>query len=97
MNRKIIISKNASKSLQDIADYIEYKWSLKTRYEFIDKFGKNIKLIQSNPESFPKSTINNDLHKCVITKQTSIFYKFNSNTIRILQVFDTRQDPNKLK
>lgn len=97
MNRRIIISKNASQSLQDIADYIESKWSTKTRNEFVDKFEKNVKLIQSNPESFPKSTINNNLHKCVVTKQTSIFYKFNFNTIRILQVFDTRQNPNKLK
>ena len=70
-------AKNASQSLQDIADYIEYKWSTKTRNEFVDKFEKNVKLIQSNPESFPKSDINNDLHKCVVTKQTSIFYKFN--------------------
>ena len=97
MNRKVIISKNASQSLQDIADYIEFKWSIKIRNEFVDKFEKNVKLIQSNPESFPKSTINNDLHKCVVTKQMSIFYKFNFNTIRILQVFDTRQNPNKLK
>jgi hypothetical protein len=50
-----------------------------------------------NPEIFPKSSVNKKYRKCVITKQSSLLYSFSANEIRIHNVFDTRQDPNKIK
>ena len=95
--RKIIVSKIAQLKLIDIADYIEAKFSLKTKIEFINKFEKTVLLIQKNPESFPKSEINSAQYKCVMSKQTTLYYKFTSNQIRVLAVFDTRQNPKKIK
>lgn len=95
--REIIVSKIAQSKLIDIAVYIESRFSLKTRIEFINKFHKTILLLQKNPESFPKSEINKTLFKCLMSKQTTLYYKFNSHQIRILAVFDTRQNPKKIK
>jgi hypothetical protein len=37
------------------------------------------------------------LHMLVVTKQTSVFYRYNSKSISIVTVFDNRMDPKKLK
>lgn len=95
--RKIIISKTATKNTLEIAEYIEAKFSRKFRNEFIEKVNKAFELIRSNPEIFPKSEINANRFRFVLTKQTTIYYRFNSEKITIISIFDTRQNPNKIK
>lgn len=97
MKREIIFSKNAEKRLIDLLEYLELKWSIEVREKFISKLDKSIYIIQNEPEIFPKSQINKNQYRCVISKQTTIYYKYNSNQIRILSLFDTRQDPTKIK
>ncbi len=96
MKREIVFSRNAEKSLIDLLEYLEYKWSIKVREKFISKLDKSIYLIQSEPEIFPKSQINKNQYRCVISKQTTIYYRFNAKEIMILALFDTRQDPSKI-
>ena len=95
--RIIAFSVNANKKLQNLIDYLETEFPLKTKEKFILNFDKIIYLIQNSPETFPKSTINSSLRRCVLSKQTTIYYKFNSKQIRILSIFDTRQNPLKIK
>lgn len=94
--RKVIISKTALKDTAAIADYIEAKFSIKFRIEFIDKLKKGFELIQNNPESFLKSEVNIEYRRFVLTKQTTIYYKYNKTEIRILALFDTRRNPSKI-
>jgi plasmid stabilization system protein ParE len=96
MKREIIFSKNAEKNLIDLLEYLELKWSIKVRDKFISKLDKSIYLIQEEPEIFPKSQINKNQYKCVLSKQTTIYYKYNSKQIRVLSLFDTRQNPIKI-
>ena len=46
---------------------------------------------------YPESIRKKGLRRCVITKQTTLFYRFNSKTIVIVTLFDTRQNPNLLQ
>jgi plasmid stabilization system protein ParE len=85
MKREIIFSKNAEKNLIDLLEYLELKWSIKVRDKFISKLDKSIYLIQEEPEIFPKSQINKNQYRCVLSKQ-----------IRILSLSDTRQNPTKI-
>lgn len=96
MNLKVNFSKTAEKNLNDVLDFIEARWSEKSKKIFIIKFEKAISIIIMNPEIFPKSFVNKKYRKCVITKQSSLLYTFSSNEIRIHTIFDTRQDPNKI-
>lgn len=36
------------------------------------------------------------LHKCVVTKQTFVYYLFDEKTIKIAAIFDNRLDSDKL-
>lgn len=69
----------------------------KFKNKFIEKLDTSIAIIEKQPEIFPESKKNKGLRKCVITKQTTLFYRFNTKQIYIVTVFDTRQHPKKLK
>lgn len=95
--RRIVYSKIAKEKLIDLLEFLEVRWSIKTRDKFIKKLDFVINLLETDPEIFPKSEINSKQHKCVVTKQTTIYYRFNDKQIRILSIFDTRQNPSKIK
>jgi len=94
--KKFVVSKTAIKSSIVIGDYIEAKFSFRRREEFIEKLKAAFIIIQNNPESFPVSEINSNHYRFVLTKQTTIYYKFNNTEIRILALFDTRKNPSKI-
>jgi len=95
--RKVIFSKRATNRLDKLLKYLESHWSLTVKNNFIIKMDKAIKQIRIFPESSQKSETEKGLHQFIVTKQTSIFYKFDSKTIQIITIFDNRMDPNKLK
>lgn len=97
MSRNVIISKLASKKLEKLFDYLIENWSVKTKNKFVIKLDKSIDIIKKQPYSFPISKKGNDLRKCVITKQITLYYRFNDTAIIVVTFFDTRQHPNKLK
>ena len=84
MKRTIIFSKNAEKSLFELFEYLEIKWSKTVKNKFISNLDKVIYLIQSDPEIFPKSELNIKYRKCVLSKQTTIYYKFNTKRVDVI-------------
>jgi plasmid stabilization system protein ParE len=97
MARKIKLSKRTTKKLDQLLEYLEKAWSLKVKKEFITKLDKSLRFIQENPESFQKSLVVKGLYKCVVTKQTTLYYRYDKECIYIVVLFDTRQNPKKLK
>jgi len=95
--RKIIFSRRSKLQLEELVEYLEYRFSLLTKEKFISRLDSFVGLIQRDPEIFPKSKANKDVRKCVISKQTTLYYNFNNQEIRLLSLFDTRQDPTKIK
>ncbi|MGD9605790.1 MAG: type II toxin-antitoxin system RelE/ParE family toxin [Bacilli bacterium] len=97
MSRKIVISKRAVRNLDHLLEYLENKWSKRVRDNFIKKFDRAVNILKDRPESSINSEIIKGLHRCVVTKQTTIYYKFDNKKLYIVTVFDTRQDLSKLK
>ncbi len=97
MKRIIKLSKRTKNKLEKLLEYLEINWSEKVKKEFIEKLDHSLSLIQENPDSFKKSNIIGGLHKCVITKQTTIYYRYDNKNIYIVTLFDNRQNPKKLK
>jgi plasmid stabilization system protein ParE len=94
--RKVILSKRASQKLDKLLNYLETEWSLKVKHDFISKFDKALSQIKKYPDSSPHSNNVNGLFKKVVTKQTTIYYKFNDNAISVVTIFDNRMNPKKL-
>lgn len=94
--KKVIITKRASYRIEELFKYLETDWSEKVKNDFIDKFENAIYQIQKYPGIAPKSDIIQNLHKYVVTKQTSIIYRVDKKSITILTIFDNRMDPKNL-
>ena len=94
--RKLEFSDRSVKDIRNISDYLNSKWSERISKKFLNKLKENFDLIQVNPELFLIYEFEN-LRKCVVSKQTSIFFIIEKNKIYIVSVFDTRQNPNKIK
>lgn len=72
MKRKIVLTDLAKYKLKNILFQIEKRWSKKVDIEFVKNVKDILKTIQFFPDSFPKSKIINDMHRCIISKQTSM-------------------------
>ena len=95
--RTIKLSKRASKKLEKLFEYLESEWSSKVKSDFIKKLDKSLKQIQKYPNSCQQTDFVKGLHMLVVTKQTSVFYRFDSKRITVVTIFDNRMNPNKLK
>jgi plasmid stabilization system protein ParE len=97
MKRKVVLSKRAKIKLDNLLLFLETEWSLSVKNEFIEKLDRTLQIIQNNPESFPKTQVLTGVHKCVVTKQNTLYYRFTESSIEIVTLFDSRQDPHKLR
>ena len=97
MNRQVKLSKTAEIKLEKLFQYLLDDWSIKVKSDFIIKLDRSIELIKSNPEVFTESQKYKGLYKCIVTKQTSLYYRFDSKMIYIVTICDNRQNPNRLK
>jgi plasmid stabilization system protein ParE len=95
--RKVILSKRASDRLEKLLEYLESEWSLKVKKEFISKLDKSLKQIQKYPDSCQQTDFVKGLHMFVVTKQTSVFYRYDAKSINIVTIFDNRMNPKKLR
>jgi plasmid stabilization system protein ParE len=94
--RKIVLSRRASIRLEKLLDYLETEWSVTVKNEFIEKLDKSLSQIQKFPDSSPYSNVIKGLHKYVITRQTSMYYKYDDKAITIIAFFDNRMNPERL-
>ena len=97
MGKKVVLSPTAKAKLSILLEYLENKWSEKVKKEFIEKLDKSISRISDYPKSCSESIEIKGLFKCVVTKQTTLFYRIKPKRIEIVTLFDTRQNPEKLK
>lgn len=97
MSRKIKLSYTTSKKLAYLLSYLEKEWSSDVKNDFINKLDKSLSQISKFPDSYPKSSLVKGLHKCLLTKQTVLFYKYTKDEVYVVTVFDSRQDPDILK
>lgn len=92
----LIWSDEALNNLKEIIEYLEKHWTEKEIKKFIQLLEKRLSYIQNNPFLFSESDGGKGLRKSVLSRQTSIFYIVVANQIRIVTVFDNRQNPQRL-
>jgi hypothetical protein len=79
--RKVVLSKRAAIKLNKLLEYLD----------------KSLIQIQNFPNSCPQTELVKGLHLLIITKQTSLLYKFDSESIKVVTIIDNRMNPFKLK
>ena len=94
--REIILSKRASQKLDKLFEYLESEWSLTVKNNFASKLDQILNHLKTFPEIGQKTDLVKRFHRLVITKQTTIYYRFDKYHIKIATTFDTRTDPKKI-
>ncbi len=96
MSRKIFWTPIGLESLKEAQSFILEHWDQQVLAYFLDLVDKRIEQLRSNPKLAPiiEST---EYRKLLIHKNVSIFYTLESEIIKILLVWDNRQDPQTLK
>ncbi len=97
MRKEIIWSPLAEEDLGNILEYLAENWNQKVIIRFLNKIDLVTDQITKVPNQYPIINRKLQVRKCVVTKQNTLFYRENEKRIEILRLYDTRQDPKKLK
>lgn len=95
MAMNVVLSPTAKSKLEELLSYLKLEWSEIVKQEFIVKLDNKINQISHYPKSCPESRAFKGLYKCVVSKQTTFYYRIKGSEIEIATLFDTRQDPEK--
>lgn len=95
--KSIIISPQAKEDLNNILLYLSQNWTQKVVDDFLKKLEIFYYLVSIKPRLFGYFDKQKNIRKYVITKQNIIYYRNKKKEVQIITVFDTRQQPSKLK
>ncbi|MCO6357166.1 type II toxin-antitoxin system RelE/ParE family toxin [Roseivirga pacifica] len=93
--KKVIWSPTARKSLRKTSAFIAELWNEEVQTDFLNQLNFRINQIQRNPELAPTFD-DSEVRKLVIHKTVSLYYLNQIDHLRLLLVWDSRQDPTKL-
>jgi len=91
----IIWSPRAKITFANTLEYLNEEWTIKEIAAFIERTEIVLQHISNNPllYSYSKAA---DVHKCVVVKQVSLFYRVRADHIELLVFWDNRQNPERL-
>lgn len=78
---KVVWSENTETTFDLIVLYIEAKFGVLSAKKFIRKVDSVIHSISNQPYIYKSSNLNNKVRKATITKQCSLFYEINKETV----------------
>lgn len=73
------------------------EWGMQIVSKFLEKLNWIISPIAIDPKQYPLIHSKLKIRRCVLSKQNTLFYRIKKRDIEIVRIFDTRQDPERLK
>jgi len=77
--------------------YLYNEWGEEIAIKVQEQIDKATVRIQQSPEHFPIFSKRKHVRRCVMSPQTSIFFREFDKDILIISIFDNRQSPSKRK
>ncbi|HWZ36417.1 MAG TPA: type II toxin-antitoxin system RelE/ParE family toxin [Mucilaginibacter sp.] len=96
MIKAVVLTPTALKNYDAVIEYLIENWGVSVVDDFIEKFKKTKSVLADYPEIYSFQNKAKQIQKCVLTRHNIIYFKATKTQIKILAVFDTRQDPKKL-
>lgn len=92
MIMKVLWTPVAKKSLVETVDFIFEIWNDQIADEFLSQLDHRIQQIRDNPELAPPFK-NSEVRQLNIHKTVSLFYRNYSEYLKLLLIWDNRQNP----
>lgn len=93
--KKVFWTPVAIDSLRSTSEFIINLWNEGIVDNFLELIDKRIEQVQDNPEIAPRINKTN-FRKLIIHKNVSLFYTLDTDIIKILLIWDNRQNPQDL-
>ncbi|SHJ68882.1 Plasmid stabilization system protein ParE [Tangfeifania diversioriginum] len=93
----IFWSKRADKKFDSIIAFLLEEWGEKVTRSFVKKVYEFLDILQEFPEIGTVENKNRNIRGFVIVKQLTLFYKIQGDKIILLNFFDNRMNPRKIK
>jgi plasmid stabilization system protein ParE len=77
--------------------YLYNEWGEEIALRIQEQIDKAVIRIQRSPEHFQIFSKRKNIRRCVLSPQTSIFFREHKQDILIISIFDNRQSPKKRK
>jgi len=97
MAKEIKWTKTAAKNFDKVIDYLENNWSEKIVSNFVTRTFDLLDLLAELPEIGELQDKKRQIRGMLITKHNKLFYRIDNDTLIVLRIFDTRQNPKKLR
>lgn len=92
----VIWTTRAVSDLDNIIEYLKMNWSDREIVNFNNKLNKAISLISSRPKIFRSTLRRKNLRRCVLSKQTTIYFQEGESALYIVSLFDNRRKPRPI-
>lgn len=97
MAKEVILTPIAVADFENVMDYLTHNWGIKVTNNFIRRFDKVIGFLTESPGMFPFFDKRKRIQRCVVTKHNILYFIDSADSVKIITVFDTRQNPEKLE
>lgn len=97
MSRSIQWSPRAESDYAKLLEYLIEEWGKKSAIDFSLKLEQTLQNIVEMPTLFPSTNKRQNIRRCVITNQTTLYYRVRQSSIELITLFDTRRHPSKRK
>ena len=87
----------AIEDFENVISYLLREWGYKVAEEFAENTHSRIERISIYPEIGIESHKEPFVRSIVLSKQNKLYYRITIQSIEILNIFDTRQNPEKNK
>lgn len=89
-------SNRAYNEYEDILEYVSEHFGAAKAYDVDQYFEKTLALISENPQLFPASEIKKGVRRCVISAQTTLYYRFLGEYVEIITFRGSRMNPKSI-
>jgi plasmid stabilization system protein ParE len=96
-DRQIRWSDRATDENENLSTYLLSEWGVEITIRVRNLIDDAATRIHRTPEQFPIFLKSMKVRRCVVSPQTSIFFKVYKKEIVIMSIFDNRQNPRKRK
>ena len=90
MELKVVWTKRAKNNYVKILEYIGTEFGENPNRQYHERIEKLITLLVSFPELGVKQSGKHNLRGIILYRRTTVFYTFNSNFLKIVNVVDNR-------
>ncbi len=96
MNLSVKWSPRASEDYREILDYIITRFGLASARKFDKQVEEVLEMIIQFPFMYPALGERTDKRCCVISKQTTLYYRVSSEVIELITFWNNRRNPSSL-